>query len=305
MPSPHRIGAQKTRQPSRVRIVLVTPVAELLTAEVAQLVALAPQGGDGRLNTLIRRACASAVSLPALPADIEVVAPDSERESVAVHFAEQFSADVSNVTDDERRQLLSVLGKKAFHAVVLTYIADFAPRVRAGLQALGKFDESWQEIGWDRATDAADLVFNRFLPAVARSSALDPLTSEIVRLRGASQHDCRLCKSLRERAATDTGGSELLYGDIERYETSNLLTLRHKAALRYADALIWTPAKIPDDVIADVRRYFSDDEAAELTFDVMRNASNKIAVALAADAPRVQHGTEPYRILADGSTRYG
>ena len=32
----------------------------------------------------------------------------------------------------------------------------------------------------------------------------------------------------------------------------------------------------------------------ELTFDVMRNASNKIAVALGADAPRVEHGTERY-----------
>ena len=41
-----------------------------------------------------------------------------------------------------------------------------------------------------------------------------------------------------------------------------------------------------------------------MTFDVMRNASNKIAVAMAADVPRVKHGTERYRILADGSTEY-
>ena len=48
---------------------------------------------------------------------------------------------------------------------------------------------------------------------------------------------------------------------------------------------------------------FSPDEAAEVTLDVMRNASNKIAVAMAADAPRVEQGTERYRILADGKTR--
>ncbi len=42
----------------------------------------------------------------------------------------------------------------------------------------------------------------------------------------------------------------------------------------------------------------------ELTLDVMRNASNKIAVSLAADAPRVEHGTERYLIDADGQTVY-
>ena len=37
----------------------------------------------------------------------------------------------------------------------------------------------------------------------------------------------------------------------------------------------------------------------------MRNASNKIAVALKADAPRVQQGTERYRIDVDGQPVYG
>jgi hypothetical protein len=37
---------------------------------------------------------------------------------------------------------------------------------------------------------------------------------------------------------------------------------------------------------------------------VMRNASNKIAVALRADAPRVEHGTARYYIDADGQPVY-
>jgi hypothetical protein len=51
-----------------------------------------------------------------------------------------------------------------------------------------------------------------------------------------------------------------------------------------------------------VRAHFSDAEAVELTFDVMRNASNKIAVALAGDAPRVEQGTEEYLLDVDGQT---
>ena len=95
-----------------------------------------------------------------------------------------------------------------------------------------------------------------------------------------------------------------MYADIERYETSELLSDRHKAALRYADALIWTPSRIDSEVAAGVRDRFTEEEAFELTLDVMRNASkkNKIAVSLAADAPRVSEGTERYLIDADGQT---
>ena len=115
--------------------------------------------------------------------------------------------------------------------------------------------------------------------------ALDPVTSELVRLRGAAQHNCRLCKSLRESTALDAGGSESLYGDIEHFQDSTLFDGRAKAALRYADGLIWTPAHLVVDDAAEVRSGFSDDEAVELTFDVMRNASNKVAVSLGGDAP--------------------
>ena len=157
-------------------------------------------------------------------------------------------------------------------------------------------------VEWDHDTDPIGALLNDFVPAVARLRKLDPVTTEVVRLRGATQHNCRLCKSLREGAALDAGGSEPLYADIERYETSELMSDRHKAALRYADALIWTPSRIDSEVAAGVRDRFTEEEAAELTLDVMRNASNKIAVSLAADAPRVSEGTERYLIDADGQT---
>ncbi|MGH3554743.1 MAG: carboxymuconolactone decarboxylase family protein, partial [Mycobacterium sp.] len=176
----------------------------------------------------------------------------------------------------------------------------------AGLEALGVGQEylGWvcEPVSWDHDTDPSDAVFNGFLPAVARLRGLDALTSEVVRLRGAAQHNCRLCKSLRETTALDAGGSETLYGDIEHFEASAVLTDRQKAALRYVDALIWSPGHIDRGVAAGVRAHFSDAEAVELTFDVMRNASNKIAVSLGADAPRVEHGTEQYLLDGDGQT---
>ena len=271
---------------------------------LTRLVALSP--GDGRIAALARRVCAQTLSLPPLPSRVEVGEPESETEAVVAEFAEQFSADVSAITAEQRSRLWKQLGDKAFGAVVQMYIADFVPRVRAGLQALGVGSEylGWVTgpIAWDHATDPSDVVFNDFLPAVARMRALDPVTSELVRLRGAAQHNCRLCKSLREGGALDAGGTEALYGDIERFEDSSLLTRRAKAALRYTDGLIWTPAHLVAGVVAEVRSEFCEAEAVELTFDIMRNASNKVAVSLGADAPRVEDGTERYLLDADGQT---
>jgi alkylhydroperoxidase family enzyme len=278
----------------------------LLPDQFARLVALSPD--DSRITGLLRRVCAQTLSLPSLPVAVDVGEPASEADAVVAAFAEQFSVDVSAITGAQRSQLFKVLGNSTFGVVVSLYIADFVPRVRAGLEALGVGSEflSWVSgpIWWDHVTDPSDVVFNDFLPSVARMRALDPVTSELVRLRGATQHNCRLCKSLRESTALDAGGSETLYEEIERFEESAQLTPRAKAALRYADGLIWTPAHLVADDVAEVRSWFSEAEAVELTFDIMRNASNKIAVSLGGDAPRVENGTERYLLDIDGQTVY-
>jgi len=264
-----------------------------------QLVALSP--GDGSVTALVRSVCASALGLPPLPS-----AGEPWSDGVLAEFAEQFSVDVSAITGKQRSKLFKTLGDNTFGAVVQMYIADWVPRVRAGLEALGVGSEylGWVDgsVAWDHDNDPSAVVFNDFMPAVARMRALDPVTSELVRLRGAAAHNCRLCKSLREGTALDAGGSETLYDEVARFETSALLDDRAKAALRYADALIWSPAHLVVDDAAEVRSRFSEVEAVELTFDIMRNASNKVAVALGGDAPRVESGTERYLIGADGHT---
>lgn len=276
---------------------------QTLAERLAGLVALS--SGDGRLDTLIRLTCGRALSLPPLPCEVDVIDGVSERESVVAAFAEQFAVDVSRISDHQRRQLLSTLGDNTFRTVVMIFVADFLPRVWAGFEALGMGKPgNGRVVQWDHDTDPIDALLNGFVPAVARLRTLDPVTTEVVRLRGASQHNCRLCKSLREGHALDGGGSEDLYGQIERYEQSDGLTDAQKTALRYADSLIWTPSRINSEVAAGMRKHYSGDQMFELTLDIMRNACNKIAVSLAADAPRVEHGTERYEIDADGQTVY-
>jgi alkylhydroperoxidase family enzyme len=281
--------------------------------QLTRLVALSPDSpGDRRVTALVRRVCAQTLSLPPLPTEAVVSEPESERseaseaDAVVAEFAEQFSADVSAITAEQRSRLGKLLGRGTGGAVAAMYIADFVPRVRAGLEALGVGERylGWVHgaFEWDHASDPLDVVQNEFLPAVGRMRALDPVTTELVRLRGAAQHNCRLCKSRRESTALDAGGSEAMYQDIERFESSSLFDDRVKAALRYADTLIWTPSHLVADDVAEVRARFSDAEAVELTFDIMRNAGNKIMVSLGVDAPRVEHGTELFLLDADGQT---
>lgn len=265
---------------------------------LTRLMALSPEGAAAR-DALVRVVCGNALSLEPVAAD---GAADDDPE--LAEFAEQFAVDVSVISPEQRAAFMSAMGRKAFQVAALIFVADYVPRVRAGLTALG-FAPVVDPVTWDRDTDPVDLLLNQFAPTVGALRALDPVMTEVIRLRGAVQHNCRLCRSLREGAALDAGGTEPLYSDIERYEASALLDERQKAALRYVDALIWTPSKIDPDVAAGVRAHFSDAEALEITLDVMRNATNKIAVALGGDAPRVDEGTERYLLGVDGQPVYG
>ncbi|OBK19395.1 carboxymuconolactone decarboxylase family protein [Mycobacterium asiaticum] len=278
-------------------------VAALETDQLARLVALSC--GNAPLAGMVRRVCASVLGLPPLPI-APSDAPPSEADAVVAAFAEQFSTDVSMITVEQRSSMFKHLGDSTFRAVVAIFIADFVPRVRAGLEALGVgaayLEWVGQAVDWDDGSEPSAVLLGEFAPAVARMRDLDPVTSELVRLRVADAHNCRLCKSLREGHALDAGGSETLYDEIARFETSSVLDARAKAALRYVDALIWTPAHLAVDDAAEVRSCFSEAEAVELTFDIMRNSCNKIAVSLGADAARVESGTERYLIDVNGQT---
>jgi alkylhydroperoxidase family enzyme len=268
---------------------------------LAALVAMS--SGDERLDTLIRLTCGRTLSLHPLPIKGDLIDGSDERDRVVAAFAEQFAVDVTGIGDNQRKQFVSTLGKNAFRTAVAVFIADFVPRVWAGFDALdmgGHGDAG--DVEWDRDADPIDALLNGFVPAVARLRELDPVTTEVVRLRGAVQHNCRMCKSRRETTALDAGGSEDLYGQIEQYETAEGLTKAQKAALRYVDALIWSPSQIDKHVAEGVRDHYSQAEAVELTLDVMRNACNKIMVALGADAPLVEEGTELFLVDADGQT---
>lgn len=234
--------------------------------------------------------------LPATVSDAATLDP------AARAFVEQFVADVSAVTVEPRKTALKALGASAFEVVQLTYVADLGARM----------DEAWRQLfglttpAWEPTGAADDLwpTLDGFMRAVAQLDVLDPLTTEVVRLRGARVHNCRLCQSIRNVRAAEAGADESLYDQIDEHEHS-ALPLRHRQVLRLVDAMLWEPTAYPAGVVDAVRAELSDAELVEVVFDVVRNAANKVAVAFGADDPHVTEGLELYDIDPNGELVYG
>lgn len=227
-------------------------------------------------------------------------APDAPDADAATEFAEQFYLDVSAIGADERGALFAELGADAPQFVMGVYVADWAPRVRRALDALFAPDPE----GWPSAdAETSGAVWpeiEEWLQSVARLREVDPVTTELVRLRGARQHNCRMCKSLRSVPALAAGADEAMFDAVDDYADSTLPD-RQKAALALVDALIWQPGHLPAEVLDDVRTHFSPAEAVELVLDIARNASNKISVSLGSDAANVEDGVQTYEVRADGT----
>ncbi|MFK7888821.1 MAG: carboxymuconolactone decarboxylase family protein [Gammaproteobacteria bacterium] len=131
-----------------------------------------------------------------------------------------------------------------------------------------------------------------FAAAAVRANAVDPLVTEIVRLRCAQYHDCRLCGSFRVQEALDAGFDERMHKAIGNYANSDF-SPRIKAALTLCDAMIIHPGTIDAAVKAQVREHFSDAQIAEICVDVMKWSQQKALVALRIEPPASeQHLTQ-------------
>ncbi len=214
---------------------------------------------------------------------------------VALAFAEQYTVDVSSITEADRAALVDVLGTDLRAFIECIWVADFVPRTRAALDQLFG-DGAWPERSV--AADPGDLrrQLVRFVP---RLRGLDDVTTELVRLRGARQHNCRKCKSLRSKAALRGGADEATFDSIDDYPSSSF-TPRQKAALAMTDAMIWAPGVADHEVIGELQMLWSPAEQVELVLDIARNASNKVPVALGTDEASITEGFEVYEILPDG-----
>jgi hypothetical protein len=213
-------------------------------------------------------------------------------------FAEQMIVDVASMTTDVRAAGLAELGAGAPAFVLAVWTEDMM--IRADAAWRGMFGEEWRPIPTSAESDPW-VAHERFLIEVAKLSAVDPVTSELVRLRGARAHDCRLCQSRRSVSAIDLAGGSDLFDERDPSGISDVQAL----ALQVVDAFVWQPIQWPPGLGEQVVDALGPAAATELILDIVRNAANKIAVAFDADDPQVETGVEYYDIdVSTGELRY-
>ena len=172
--------------------------------------------------------------------------------------------------------------------------------IRGGTAWREMFGEEWRPIVVSAGTNAW-VAHERFLLEVAKLHALDPVTSELVRLRGARAHGCRLCQSRRSVSAIDQAGRSDLFDHGDPSGISDAQAL----ALHVVDVFVWQPIQWPHGLGAQIVDALGPAAATELILDIVRNAANKIAVAFDADDPQVETGVEYYDIdVSTGELRY-
>jgi hypothetical protein len=218
--------------------------------------------------------------------------------SAATSFAAQMVVDVASMTADVRASGLAELGVAAPAFILAVWTEDMS--IRAGTAWREMFGEDWRPIPVSAKTDPW-VAHERFLLEVAKLPALDSVTSELVRLRGARAHNCRLCQSRRNVSAIDLAGGSDVFDDRDPSGISEGQAL----ALQVVDTFVWQPVQWPSGLGEQVVDALGPVAATELTLDLVRNAANKIAVAFGADAPQVETGVEYYDIdMSTGSLHY-
>lgn len=224
--------------------------------------------------------------------------PDLSNPAVE-EFHDQFVFDVASMDVAQRAAFFEATGAQTFEVTQQIYVHDMAARLRPVLAAVT--DIEFPAAPSDAHSTSG--LWNRleaFMAAVARLDNLDPALTEIVRLRGARLHDCAICKSRRNRDALDAGATEADFTAVDDWQNSNLPP-RTKAALGLVDAMVLTPHDVPSRIRETAHRHLSTDEILEVLLDVVRNAANKIAVALGADAATVTEGVELFTTGANGN----
>jgi AhpD family alkylhydroperoxidase len=222
----------------------------------------------------------------------------AERDVIA--FAEQFVIDVGGTTAAARAEIIEHLGLDGARALVSAiYVVEFTQRLQM-IAARVLDDGAWAPLaGSPAAGDGTPGgLLSAYQEAVVRGSTLDPVTTELVRLRCARTHQCRICQTLRLADARAAGVDEDMAAQVDCYERSGLPGSA-KVALRVTDAFITRPDMLSSAVAEQARASFGPAELASLCLDITKWSTQKIHVALGTD------GADGLQTDEDGVALFG
>lgn len=227
-----------------------------------------------------------------------------ERQKAALALTEQFVVDVTGVLGGPLAASAGALGAEIGPFVQALYLLDVGQRAGVVLGRLLGETVTTDVWAWGASGEIpADpmMAIMDVLAATGRLQLVDPVTKELMRLRGARLHQCRRCQSVRSVAALNAGADSTLL-DAEDPASISKLSVATLAVLDLVDAMFVGPPAIDQELFDRLTQSYDSEELVEIVSYLMRNACNKIPVAFGADDAIVEEGFEYQVIDASGET---
>jgi AhpD family alkylhydroperoxidase len=117
--------------------------------------------------------------------------------------------------------------------------------------------------------------------AIASSDHIETLISHLVDIRASQINGCAFCLDMHVKEAKLHGERELRLYHVAIWRESPLFNAKERAALALTEALTQiTPTGVSDELYAEVREQFNEQEFSTLVFRIMTiNAWNRANVA--------------------------
>ena len=125
------------------------------------------------------------------------------------------------------------------------------------------------------------------LSAFVDSMSLERSLQELVKIRASQINGCANCLAMHTRDARAAGESEERLHLVAAWREAPVFTPRERAALAWTEALtLIAETHAPDDVFAEVRQHFKDDELTNLTVLIgLINLWNRLAIGFRNQHP--------------------
>ena len=131
-----------------------------------------------------------------------------------------------------------------------------------------------------KASPAADKAMMG-LHMFVRNCGLDHSLLELVKLRASQINQCAHCIDMHTKELRADGESEQRLYLLSAWRESPFYSARERAALAWTEAVTLVADNgVPDDVYAEARSHFSEQELVSLTFAVVAiNGANRLNIA--------------------------
>lgn len=119
------------------------------------------------------------------------------------------------------------------------------------------------------------------LEALTSRLSIEPALLHLIKIRASQLNGCAFCTDMHSVDARRLGETERRLYAVAVWRDSGFFTPRERAALAWTEAVtLLAESQVPDDVYAQARALFSEEELVDLTLGVSTiNSWNRLAVS--------------------------